>query len=88
MAALGIFETRGFVAAVEALDAMSKDAGVSVRQVKRPGGGHVSLLVEGEVAAVASALEAGACAAGRIGGDIICNIIIPNPHPELTAYLV
>jgi microcompartment protein CcmL/EutN len=87
MAALGIVETRGFCAAVEALDAMCKDARVSVKQIKRPGGGHVTLLAEGEVAAVASAVEAGVGAASRVGGDIICSHVIPNPHPDLAAYL-
>lgn len=87
MAALGIVETRGFSAAVEALDAMCKDARVSVKQIKRPGGGHITLLAEGEVAAVTSAVEAGVCAASRVGGDIICSHVIPNPHQELTEYL-
>jgi microcompartment protein CcmL/EutN len=85
--ALGILETRGFSAAIEALDAMCKDARVSVKQIKRPGGGHITLLAEGEVAAVLSAVEAGVSAASRIGGDIICSHVIPNPHPELSAYL-
>lgn len=85
--ALGIVETRGLSAAIEALDAMCKDARVSVKQIKRPGGGHITLLAEGEVAAVQSAVEAGICAASRIGGEIICSHVIPNPHPELSAYL-
>jgi microcompartment protein CcmL/EutN len=87
MAALGIVETRGFTAAVEALDAMCKDARVSVKQIKRPGGGHVTLLAEGDVAAVASAVEAGVHAATRVGGDIICKHVIANPHPELAKAL-
>lgn len=88
MAALGIVETRGFCVAVEALDAMCKDASVSVKQIKRPGGGHITLLAEGDVAAVTSAVEAGVSAASRVGGDIICNYVIPNPHQELADYLV
>ena len=84
MAALGIVETRGFTAAVEATDAMCKDANVSVQQVVHPGGGHLTILARGEVAAVSSAVAAGEAA---VGGDIICVNVIPNPHPELDAYL-
>lgn len=87
MAALGIVETRGMTAAVEATDAMCKDARVSVQQVAHPGGGHLTILVRGEVAAVSSAVEAGRSAAQAVGGDIICVNVIPNPHPELEAYL-
>ena len=85
--ALGIVETRGFTAAADALDAMCKDAMIRVRQAAHPGGGHVTLLVDGEVAAVTSAVEAGTAAAEQVGGDIICSFVIPNPHPALVAYL-
>ncbi len=87
MAAIGIVETRGYTAAVEALDAMCKDASVAVSKVERPGGGHVAIIARGEVAAVLSAVEAGTAAAHRVGGDIICADIIPNPHPDLAQYL-
>lgn len=85
--ALGIVETRGYTAAVEAMDAMCKDAKIDVEKVKLPGGGHVTLLAVGEVAAVNSAVEAGVEAAGRVGGDIISSFVIPNPHPDLARYL-
>ncbi len=85
--ALGVIETRGYTAAVEAADAMCKDAQVEVKAVKVPGGGHITLLTVGDVAAVTSSVAAGAEAAGRVGGDIISSFVIPNPHPELETYL-
>lgn len=87
MSALGIVETRGLTAAVEATDAMCKDASVSVQQVVQPGGGHLTILARGDVAAVSSAVDAGERAARAVGGDVICVNVIPNPHPELEAYL-
>ncbi len=85
--ALGVVETRGYTAAVEAMDAMCKGAHVSVAEVKIPGGGHVTLLVTGEVAAVSSAVQAGVTAAEKVGGDRISSFVIPSPHPELDRYL-
>lgn len=85
--AIGIVETRGYTAAVEALDAMCKDAKVSVGRIEFPGGGHVTILAQGEVAAVTSAVEAGTAAAAKVGGDLICTNVIPNPHPDLMQYL-
>lgn len=85
--AIGIVETRGFTACVEALDAMCKDARVTVRQIARPGGGHVTIIAEGGVAAVDSAVSAGVQSALRVGGDIICSNVIANPHPDLLAIL-
>lgn len=85
--ALGIVETRGFTATVDALDAMCKDAMIEVRQVVHPGGGHITLLADGDVAAVTSAVEAGTAAAQQVGGDIICAFVIPNPHPDLMQYM-
>ena len=87
MAAIGIIETRGFTSAVEALDTMCKDAKVEVNEMARPGGGHITLIIEGEVSAVKSAVDAGVAAAERLNADIICINVIPNPHEELVAYL-
>ena len=87
MAAIGIVETRGYTAAVEALDTMCKDARVSVSKIERPGGGHVALIAEGEVAAVQSAVDAGTAAAHRVGGEVSCSNVIPNPHPDLIQYI-
>ena len=67
MSALGMIETRGLAAAVEALDAMLKTADVRFAGQKRVGSGLVSVLVEGDVAAVKSAVDAGAEAAQRVG---------------------
>ena len=67
MSALGMIETRGLAAAVEALDAMLKTADVTFAGQKRAGAGLVSVLVEGDVAAVKSAVDAGAEAAQKVG---------------------
>ena len=67
MSALGMIETRGLAAAVEALDAMLKTADVTFAGQKRSGAGLVSVLVEGDVAAVKSAVDAGAEAAQKVG---------------------
>ena len=67
MSALGMIETRGLAAAVEALDAMLKTADVTFAGQKRAGAGLVSVLVEGDVEAVKSAVDAGAEAAQKVG---------------------
>lgn len=67
MNALGMIETRGLAAAVEALDAMLKTADVTFAGQKRAGAGLVNVVVEGDVAAVKSAVDAGAEAAQRVG---------------------
>ena len=67
MSALGMIETRGLAAAVDALDAMLKTADVTFAGQKRAGAGLVSVLVEGDVAAVKSAVDAGAEAAQKVG---------------------
>ena len=82
MAALGMIETRGLVGAVEALDAMLKTADVSYVGQKRVGSGMVSVLVEGDVAAVKAAVDAGAEAAQRIG-DLRSVHVIPRPIATL-----
>ena len=67
MSALGMIETRGLAAAVEALDAMLKTADVTFAGQKRVGSGLVSVMVEGDVAAVKAAVDAGAEAAQKVG---------------------
>ncbi|MDA0335216.1 MAG: BMC domain-containing protein [bacterium] len=67
MTALGMIETRGLAAAVEALDAMLKTADVTFAGQKRAGSGLVNVMIEGDVAAVKSAVDAGAEAAKRVG---------------------
>lgn len=87
MKALGMVETRGLVCVVEALDAMLKTADVSYAGQKRVGSGLITVLVEGDVAAVKAAVDAGAQAAQRIGE--LCSVhVIPRPTEGLTDTLV
>lgn len=81
-AALGMIETRGLVASIEAADAMVKAASVTIISQTKSGGGLVSTLVRGEVGAVKAATDAGAVAANKIG-DVVSVHVIPRPHEEL-----
>ncbi|MCY3997436.1 MAG: BMC domain-containing protein [Rhodobacter sp.] len=85
-AALGMIETRGLVASIEAADAMVKAASVSIVCQTRSGGGLVSTLVRGEVGAVKAATDAGATAANRVG-EVVAVHVIARPHDELEAVL-
>ena len=80
--ALGMIETRGLVAAIEAADAMVKAANVTLVGKEMVGGGLVSVLVRGDVGAVKAATDAGAAAADRIG-ELISVHVIPRPHSEV-----
>ena len=73
--ALGLIETKGYVAAVEAADAMAKSANVDVRGLEMIGGGLVTVIVTGDVAAVNAATDAGAAAASRVGEVVSVNVI-------------
>ena len=84
--ALGMIETRGFAAMVEASDAMVKAAQVEMAGWQIVGGGLVTTLVRGDVAAVRAATEAGAKAA-RAVGDVIAVHVIPRPHASLLELL-
>ncbi len=84
--ALGMIETRGWVAVVEAADAMVKAAEVEVVGWKQVGGGLVLVIVRGDVAAVRAATEAGAVAAAS-AGEIVALNIIPRPHQSTEAAL-
>ncbi len=86
MEALGMIETRGFIALVEATDAMLKAANVEFLGWDKVGSGLVSAFVTGDVAAVKAATDAGANAGGRIG-EIISVQVIPRPHDELDTVL-
>ena len=79
---LGIIETKGFVGAVEASDAMVKAAGVTLARQVQIGGGLVTVLVQGDVGSVKAAVEAGADAAKRVG-ELAAALVIARPHPEL-----
>ncbi len=84
--ALGMIETRGLVAAVEAADAMLKAANVVLVGTEKIGSGLVSVMVRGDVGAVKAAVEAGQAAAGRLG-EIIAVHVIPRPHGDVEKIL-
>ncbi|SRR5512145_2964667 len=84
--ALGMIETKGFVAMVEASDAMVKAARVELVGFERIGGGFVTAVVRGDVAAVKAATEAGARAAERVG-EVVSVHVIPRPHVNIDEVL-
>jgi len=84
--ALGMVETRGLVALIEASDAMCKAASVELVGWDRVGSGMVTAFVRGDVAAVKAATDAGAAAAGRIG-EVVSVQVIPRPHDDLKTVL-
>ena len=77
--ALGMIETKGFVGMVEAADAMVKAAKVELVGFEKIGGGYVTAVVRGDVAAVKAATEAGQRAAERVG-EVVSVHVIPRPH--------
>ena len=84
--ALGMIETKGFVGAVEAADAMVKAANVVLVGREYIGAGYVTVLVRGDVGAVKAATDAGAAAARRVG-ELVSVHVIPRPHRELEQVL-
>lgn len=82
MEALGLIETKGLVAAIEAADAMVKAAQVTLIGSEKVGGGLVAVMVRGDVGAVKAATEAGAAAAEKIG-ELISVHVIPRPHSDV-----
>jgi ethanolamine utilization protein EutM len=84
--ALGMIETRGLVASIEAADAMVKAANVTLLDKRAIGGGYVAVMVRGDVGAVRTALSAGREAATRIG-EVVSVRLIPGPHMDLEALL-
>jgi ethanolamine utilization protein EutM len=86
MEALGMIETKGLVALVEASDAMIKAANVTLLGWQKIGSGLVTSMVVGDVAAVKAAVDAGAAAAGRVG-EVIGVQVIPRPHDDLGSVL-
>ena len=81
-----MIETRGWVAMVEAADAMVKAAAVEIAGWQQIGGGLVTVGVRGDVAAVKAATDAGALAASRVG-ELVAVHVIPRPHESLEAVL-
>jgi ethanolamine utilization protein EutM len=86
MEALGMIETKGFVGAVEAADAMVKAANVVLIGKEYIGAGYVTVFVRGDVGAVKAATDAGAAAARRVG-ELISVHVIPRPHVEVERVL-
>ena len=84
--ALGMVETRGLVAAIEAADAMCKAANVALVGTEKIGSGLVTVMVRGDVGAVKSAVEAGASSAGRLG-ELVATHVIPRPHTDVEMIL-
>ena len=80
--ALGMIETKGLVASIEAADAMFKAANVTLIGKEYVGGGLDSVMVRGDVGAVKAATDAGAAAAERVG-ELISVHVIPRPHNEV-----
>ena len=86
MEALGMVETRGLVAAIEAADAMVKAANVALIGTEKIGSGLVSVMVRGDVGAVKAAVEAGSQSASRLG-EVVASHVIPRPHGDVEKIL-
>ena len=86
--ALGMIETRGMVPAIEAADAMTKAAEVSLICREYVGGGYVTVMVRGETGAVNAAVRAGADACERVGDGLVAAHIIARPHEEVEPALI
>ncbi len=84
--AIGMIETRGLVALIEAIDAMLKAAKVSYGGLRKVGSGYISAFVSGDVAACKAAVDAGAAAAARIG-EVVSVHVIPRPHTDVDKIL-
>ena len=85
--AIGLIETQGLVGIIEAADVMCKAANVEIVGKESVGGGYVTVMVKGDVAAVKAAVEAGAEAVTRIGGKLVLAHIIARPHSGVSSLL-
>ncbi len=86
MKAVGMIETRGLVASIEAADAMLKAAEVELVGTEKIGSGLVTVIVQGDVGAVKAATESGAEAASRLG-EVVSVHVIPRPHTDISTIL-
>ena len=86
MEALGMVETRGLTAAIEAADSMVKAAQVTLIGTEKIGSGLVTVMVRGDVGAVKSAVEAGAANAAKLG-ELVATHVIPRPHSHVEKIL-
>ena len=84
--ALGMVETRGLTASIEAADQMCKAANVALVGTEKIGSGLVTVMVRGDVGAVKSAIEAGSAAASRLG-ELVATHVIPRPHNDVEKIL-
>lgn len=84
--ALGMVETRGLVAAIEAADTMVKAANVQLIGTEKIGSGLVSVMVRGDVGAVKAAVDSGAQAASKLG-ELVAQHVIPRPHSDVEKIL-
>ncbi len=84
--ALGMIETKGLVGAIEAADAMTKSANVTLIGYEKIGSGLVTVMVRGDVGAVKAATDAGAAAAEKVG-ELVSVHVIPRPHAEVDSVL-
>ncbi|HMS36332.1 MAG TPA: BMC domain-containing protein [Arachnia sp.] len=84
--ALGLVETKGYVGAVEAADAMTKSANVTLVGSQKIGSALVTVMVRGDVGAVKAAVDAGAAAASRVG-QLVAQHVIPRPHADVEKLL-
>ena len=84
--ALGMIETRGLVASIEAADAMLKAANVVLVGTEKIGSGLVTVMVRGDVGAVKAAVESGSAAASRLG-ELVATHVIPRPHTDVEKIL-
>ena len=85
--ALGLIETKGYVGAVEAADAMVKSANVTLIGYQKVGAGLVTVMVRGDVGAVKAAVDAGAAAAAKVGEEVVSKHVIPRPHADVEQLL-
>ncbi|WP_154026546.1 propanediol utilization microcompartment protein PduA [Olsenella uli] len=84
--ALGMIETKGLVGAIEAADAMTKSANVSLTGYEKIGSGLVTVMVRGDVGAVKAAVDAGSAAAEQVG-EVVSQHVIPRPHTDVEKIL-
>ena len=84
--ALGMIETKGLVGAIEAADAMTKSANVTLIGYEKIGSGLVTVMVRGDVGAVKASVDAGAAAAEKVG-EIVSQHVIPRPHTDVERML-
>lgn len=85
--ALGMIETKGMLPAIEAADASLKAADVTLSNIEKVGGGLVTIMLRGDVAAVKAATDAGASAARKVG-ELISVHVIPSPHESLEGTVI